>query len=65
MENQIYFFDDLLENCETAKSQGWTTLWINPDFLSGRQYEYVDYSFKNIKDALIYLEKQNINNNIF
>ena len=64
-ENQIYFFDDLLENCKTAKSQGWTTFWINPDFLSGHQYDFVDYSFKNIKDALIYLEKQNINNNIF
>ena len=25
----------------------------------------IDYAFKNIKDALIYLEKQNINNNIF
>lgn len=64
-ENQIYFFDDLLENCKTAKSLGWTTFWIHPNFLSGHQYEYLDYSFKNIKDALIYLEKQNINNNIF
>lgn len=64
-ENIIYFFDDLLENCKTAKSLGWTTFWINPDFLSGHQYDYLDYSFRNIKDALIYLEKQNINNNIF
>ena len=64
-ENQIYFFDDLLENCKGAKSLGWTTFWINPNFLSGHQYEFVDYAFKNIKDALIYLEKQNINNNIF
>ena len=64
-ENQIYFFDDLLENCKEAKGRGWTTFWINPEFLSGHQYDFVDYSFKNIKDALIYLEKQNINNNIF
>lgn len=64
-ENIIYFFDDLLDNCKTAKSQGWTTFWINPDFLSGHQHDFIDYSFKNIKDALIYLEKQNINNNIF
>ena len=64
-ENIIYFFDDLLDNCKTAKDQGWTTFWINPDFLSSHQYEYIDYAFKNIKDALIYLEKQNINNNIF
>lgn len=65
IDNTIYFFDDLLDNCKTAKSQGWTTFWIHPDFLSGHRYEYIDYSFKNIKDALIYLEKQNINNNIF
>ena len=63
--NKIYFFDDLLENCKEAKNHGWTTFWINPDFLSGDQYSYIDHAFKNIKDALIYLEKQNINNNIF
>tara|TARA_B100001115_G_C15677929_1_gene327650 strand:- start:168 stop:650 length:483 start_codon:yes stop_codon:yes gene_type:complete len=61
-DNIIYFFDDLLENCKEAKGHGWITFWINPGFLSGHQYEYVDYAFKNIKDALIYLEKTN---NIF
>ena len=64
-ENIIYFFDDLLENCREAKNQGWTTFWIHPDYLYKPKYDFVDYAFKNIKDALIYLEKQNINNNIF
>ena len=64
-ENIIYFFDDLLENCKEAKNRGWTTFWINQGFLSHHQHDYVDYSFNNIKDALLYLEKQNNNNNIF
>tara|TARA_A100001015_G_scaffold289774_1_gene362035 strand:- start:1407 stop:1892 length:486 start_codon:yes stop_codon:yes gene_type:complete len=59
----VFFFDDLLENLKEAKSQGWITFWINPDFLSSHQYDYVDYAFRNIKEALIYLEKQN--NSIF
>jgi len=63
--NKIYFFDDLLENCKEAKNHGWTTFWINPNALSGHQYEFVDYSFKDIKSCLSYLEKQYINNNIF
>ena len=59
----VFFFDDLLENLKEAKSHGWITFWINSDFLTGHQYDFVDYAFKNIKDALIYLEK--LNNNIF
>ena len=62
-EDKIYFFDDLLENCKEAKNHGWITFWIHPNFLSLHQYDYIDYSFKNIKDALVYLEKQNNNNN--
>jgi FMN phosphatase YigB (HAD superfamily) len=64
-ENIIYFFDDLLENCKTAKSRGWTTFWIHPNFLTGHQHDYVDYAFKNINTCLLYLEKQNNNYNIF
>jgi FMN phosphatase YigB (HAD superfamily) len=63
--NNIYFFDDLLENLKSAKDKGWTTFWINPKFISGHLYDYVDYSFRDIKTCLIYLEKQNNNNNIF
>lgn len=63
--NKIYFFDDLLENLETAKKLGWITFWINPKFLDGHQYDFIDHSFKDINTCLIYLEKQNNNNNIF
>ena len=62
-ENIIYFFDDLLENLKEAKSQGWITFWIHPKFLTGHQYDFVDYAFKNINTCLLYLEKQN--NSIF
>tara|TARA_B110000495_G_C22604902_1_gene361478 strand:- start:97 stop:588 length:492 start_codon:yes stop_codon:yes gene_type:complete len=63
--DEIYFFDDLLGNLETAKSLGWTTFWIHPDFLSGHQYDSIDYAFKDIQTCLKYLEKQNNNNTIF
>ncbi|MBT3561923.1 MAG: hypothetical protein HN496_05785 [Flavobacteriaceae bacterium] len=65
VNDKIYFFDDLLENLKTAKSLGWITFWIHPDFLTGHQYEYIDYAFKDIQICLKYLEKQYINNNIF
>ena len=61
--DKIYFFDDLLENCKEAKKNGWTTFWINSDFLNGHQYDFIDYAFKDIKICLKYLEKQNNNNN--
>ena len=61
-ENIIYFFDDLLENCKTANRQGWITFWIHPDFITGHQYDFVDYAFRDIKTCLQYLEKLN---NIF
>ena len=41
------------------------TFWINRNALSLHQYDFVDYSFKDIKTCLSYLEKQNININIF
>ena len=64
-EGIIFFFDDLLENLKAAKKLGWITFWIHPDFLTGHQYEYIDYAFKDIQICLKYLEKQNNNNNIF
>ena len=58
-DETIFFFDDLLENLRSAKSFGWVTFWINPNFVTGHQYNFVDYSFKDIKTCLIYLEKLN------
>ena len=50
--NKYIFFDDLLENLETAKQLGWYTIWINPKFHEGNNYSYVDRSFRTLKDGL-------------
>ena len=55
--DEIYFFDDLLENLEVAKRLGWTTFWIHPNFITGHQYDYIDYAFKDIHTCLLFLEK--------
>ena len=49
---KIIFFDDLLDNLVTAKRIGWMTVWISDKF--NEKPEYIDYSFPNIYDALIY-----------
>lgn len=49
------FFDDLLDNLYTAYNLGWITIWININN-DNSKYEFVNYSFKNLKEALIYLE---------
>ena len=49
---EIIFFDDFLDNLETARSFGWKTVWISNDFL--RKPLSIDYSFPNIYDALMY-----------
>jgi len=50
--NEYYFFDDLLENLQTAKSIGWKTIWININFI--KPPYYVDYAFPNIHTAIMY-----------
>ena len=54
-QNEIIFFDDLEENLMTAKQIGWNTVWISPDFL--KKKKYIDYTFPNIYEALIYFNK--------
>ena len=51
-DNKYIFFDDLLDNLESAKQLGWSTVWINPKFHEGNNYSYVDRSFRTLKDAL-------------
>jgi len=48
--HQIYFFDDLKDNLETAKNIGWKTILIKPN---GTKESYIDYVFPNIFAALI------------
>ena len=50
--NTFVFFEDTLENLETAKKNGWITVWIHPYFYEKNHYHYVDYSYPNIYDAL-------------
>ena len=50
--NEYYFFDDRLDNLMTAKSLGWTTIFINLEFID--KPLYIDYSFNNIHSALMY-----------
>ena len=35
-----------------AKNLGWFTIWNNPHYDKGKLYDFVDYSFPNIYDAL-------------
>ena len=51
-KNKYYFFDDRLENLQSAKSRGWYTIWVNIDFIN-KPY-FVDYSFPNIHTAAMY-----------
>jgi len=49
---EIYFFDDLKQNLETAKQIGWKTILIKPD---STIEPYIDHVFSNIYAALINL----------
>jgi len=51
-KNKYYFFDDRLENLQTAKARGWETIWVHDDFLECPYY--VDYSFPNIHTAVMF-----------
>ena len=52
----VFFFDDLLENLETASKMGWITFWIHPNYHTGKYYSFVKMSFSNIKSCLRYIE---------
>ena len=56
----IYFFDDLVENLNSAKRLGWVTFWIHPNYRSGSSYPFIDKSYPDIKTCL-----RNIQNNYF
>lgn len=49
---KIIFFDDNIHNIQSAKSYGWKTVWIHPQFM--KKSIYADYSFPNIYHALLY-----------
>ena len=63
------FFDDNLDNIESAKHIGWTTIWIPhrnyENEVKKTNYEFVDYKYYDIYNALENLNNiiDNINNN--
>lgn len=54
--NTFVFFEDTLDNLYTAKKMGWITVWIHPYFYKKKLYNFVDYSFPNIYDALFKMQ---------
>ena len=53
--SKIYFFDDLINNLVTAKSIGWSVVWISPNFID--KPDFIDYSFPNIFQALLFFKE--------
>jgi len=57
--NEYYFFDDLIENLNSAKKVGWKTVWISPNYAQHKNYmDIIDYAFPNIYQALMYFNKK-------
>ena len=52
--NEIYFFDDMIDNLRTAKRKGWTTIWINHEISIEDKPFFVDLLFTNIYEALMW-----------
>ena len=57
-DDKFFFFDDLLENLKIAKSLGWFTFWIHPDYMKAGDYPFVTMAFPNIYECLTYLENK-------
>ena len=54
---KTYFFEDPLENLETAKKIGWKTVFINNDGLSNleiQKHNFIDYKFSCVEQALLF-----------
>lgn len=48
--DKCIFFEDSIENLETAKQIGWKTIYIGPKL--EKYYTYIDLQFTNIHEAL-------------
>jgi FMN phosphatase YigB (HAD superfamily) len=51
--NDIYFFEDSIDNLKTAKMIGWKTVWIDIGN-SQKKFKFVDFTFQDVESALIY-----------
>jgi putative hydrolase of the HAD superfamily len=45
----IYFYDDLLDNLNTAYQFGWKTIWINPHYKDKYKYYFVNQSRPSLR----------------
>lgn len=55
---ETFFFEDTIENLETAKKIGWVTVFINNDKIPKKKlegYKFIDYKFSCVEQALIFL----------
>jgi|UniRef100_A0A6C0LZH4 HAD superfamily hydrolase (TIGR01509 family) len=55
--NEIFFFEDSIENLKTAKKLGWKTILIDFKNEYSKNYTYVDFKFSTIEKALIFFYK--------
>jgi FMN phosphatase YigB (HAD superfamily) len=56
--DKFFFFDDQLVNLKIARSIGWFTFWIHPDYKQAVNYPFVTMAFPNIYECLTYLENK-------
>ena len=57
--NEIYFFDDMIDNLRTAKKMTWKTIWISPQYKNHTNHpDIIDYAFPNIYEALLYFNQK-------
>ena len=48
--HNVYFYDDLLSNLNTAYHIGWNTIWIHSDYRNYKKYYFVDQSYRLLED---------------
>jgi len=60
-KDPTYFFEDTLENLDTAKKYGWKTVLIDEDGEFKKTPKNVDFKFKNVEQALIFFININYN----
>ena len=52
--DEVYFFEDTLENLEAAKELKWKTILVGDN--SKIKEPYVDWKFRNIEEALLFFK---------
>lgn len=50
-EYNIHFYDDLLENLNTAHNIGWKTIWVNPHYKEKYKYYFIDFSLYSLSST--------------